>query len=263
MSGFLGSGDLYYNRVVGGVSQGWLRFGNATKFEIKENTELKERKSKQKATYGQVLDSVAIKQPAEIAVALDDLDKDNLALAFLGDVSAIDVTGAALGAPVGYDTPAFDGIIRVAHEHLSLVEITDGATGAITYVEGVDYEIVSAERGLIKILEGDGTDDIVPSEPYVVDTSGLLIDYTYASATGNKVKGGTNSSIKVALLLDGENFADQSKTSVDVWEAVLAPQTGVDFLSDDFATLELNGTLNTPSAKASAYEINTDLAASA
>ena len=259
MSGFLGSGDLYYNRVVSGVSQGWLRFGNATKFEVKENTEIKERKSKQKATYGQVLDSVAVKQPAELAVALDDLDKDNLALAFLGDVSEVTVTGAALGAPGEYSTPAYDSIIRVAHEHLTLVVIKDEATGLITYVEGVDYEIISAERGLIKILKGDGTDDIVENEAWESGVGGITIDYTYGSSTSNKVQGGTNSSIKVALLLDGENFADQSKVSVDVWEAVLAPQTGVDFLADDFATLELNGTLNTPAIKTSAYEINTDI----
>jgi hypothetical protein len=64
------------------------------------------------------------------------------------------------------------------------------------------------------------------------------------------------------MMLDGENFADQSEVSVDVWEAVLAPQTGVDFLADDFATLDLNGTLNTPEGKTSAYEVNTDLTSS-
>lgn len=256
MAGFLGSGDVYYNRVVDGVSQGWLRFGNATKFEIKENTELKERKSKQKDTYGQVLDSVAVKQPAELAVALDDLDKDNLALAFLGDVSATNITGASVTTE-GHDSGPGDSIIRLENEFVSGIVIKDAATQLVTYVLDTDYEIVSLDRGLIKIL---ASGSIVLDELYVLGTSGIEVDYDYASSTGNKVAGGTNSSIKVALLLDGENFANQSKVSVDVWEAVLAPQTGVDFLADDFATLELNGTLNTPTIKTSAYEINTDLA---
>lgn len=258
MAGFLGSGDLYYNRVVGGVDQGWKRFGNATKFEIKENTELKERKSKQKSTYGQVLDSVSVKQPAEISVALDDLDKDNIALAFLGDVTAIDVTGAAI-TDEGHPTGSYNDYIRLAFGNVSNLVVKDAATGLITYVLDVDYKVVSAERGMIQLIKGDGTDDIVENEAYVASTSGIEVSYDYASSTGNKVSGGTNSSIKVALLLDGENFADQSQVSVDVWEAVLAPQTGIDFLSDDFATLELNGTLNTPSDKTSAYEVNTDL----
>lgn len=258
MSGFLGSGDLFYNRVVAGIDQGWKRFGNAIKFEIKENTTLKERKSKQKSSYGQVLDSVSVKDSAEISVTLDDLDKDNLALAFLGDVTAINVTGASV-TDEGQPTGSYDDFIRLTKGNISNVIIKDSATGLTTYVLDVDYKITSAERGLIQIIKGDGTNDIAENEAYVDGTSGLKVNYTYASSTGNKVKGGTNSSIKVALLLDGENFADQSQVSVDVWEAVLAPQTGVDFLADDFATLELNGTLNTPDGFASAYEINTDL----
>lgn len=258
MSGFLGSGDLYYNRVVAGVDQGWLRMGNATKLEIKENTELKERKSKQKSTYGQVLDSVAVKQPAELAVTLDDLDRDVLAMAFLGDVSDIDVTGASV-TDEGHSTAEYGGYIRLANGNVSNVVIKDSATGLITYVVDVDYIISSAKSGMIQLIKGDGTDDIVENEDYVVSTSGIEVNYDYANATGKKVKGGTNSSIKVGLMMDGENFADQSQVEVDIWEAVLAPQTGVDFLADDFATLELNGTLNTPSGYDSAYEVNTDL----
>lgn len=255
MSGFLGSGDLYYNRVVGGVDQGWLRMGNATKMEIKENTELKERKSKGKATYGQVLDSVAVKQPAELAITLDDLDKDVLAMAFLGDVTDIDVTGASI-IDEGHATGKYGGFVRLAFGNVSNVVVTDSATGLITYAPNVDYKVVSADTGMIQLLKGDGTDDIAEDEAYDDGVSGLKISYDYGTFTGSKVSGGTTSSIKVGLLLDGENFADQTKVNVDVWEAVLAPQTGIDFLQDDFATLDLNGTLNTPDGATSAYEVN-------
>ena len=247
MSGFLGSGDVYYERVVAGVSTGWLRFGNATKMEIKENSEIKERKSKQKANYGQVLDSVAVKQPAEIAIALDDLDKDNLALVFLGDVVDAAVTGASITGEA--QTAYLDKSIKTVQRKISTVVVKD-VTDVTTYVEGTDYEIENAEMGLIKILASGGT---------IVEGDVLHIDYAHGTITGNKVQGGTNASIKVALMLDGENFADQSKVLVNVWEAVLAPQSGVDFLSDDFSTLELNGTLNSPDGKPSGYEVETDL----
>lgn len=247
MSGFLGSGDLYYDRVVAGVSQGWLRFGNATKMEIKENAEIKERKSKQKDTYGQVLDSVAVKQPAEIAVSLDDLDKDNLALIFLGDVSTVAITGASVTTEA--QTAHLDKLIKTDFRKITAL-VVNGPGGTPTYVLDTDYSIENAEMGLIKILS---TGSISEGEL-------LELDYTYGTVAANKVSGGTNSSIKVALLLDGENFADQSKVMVDVWEAVLTPQTGVDFLSDDFTTLELNGTLNTPSGKGNGYEVQTDIA---
>lgn len=247
MSGFLGSGDLYYDRVVGGVSQGWLRFGNATKLEIKENAEIKERKSKQKDTYGQVLDSVAVKQPAEISVSLDDLDKDNLALIFLGDVSTVAITGASVTDEV--HSAKLGKALKTDFRKISSL-VVNGPGGTPTYVLDTDYTIDNAEMGLITPLASGSI-----SEDELIE-----LDYTYGTVAGNKVSGGTNSSIKVALLLDGENFADQSKVMVNVWEAVLTPQTGVDFLSDDFTTMELNGTLNSDATKGNGYEVETDLA---
>ncbi len=247
MSGFLGSGDLYYNRVVAGVDQGWLRFGNATKMEIKENAELKERISRQKESYGQVLDSVAIKQPAEISVSLDDLDKDNLALVFLGDVVDAAVTGGTVTTEA--QTARIGKAFKTEFRGISSLVIQD-VTDTTTYVLDTDYTIDNAELGLITPIAGGG----------ITEGDVLHIDYTYATIVGDKVQGGTNSSVKVALMLDGENFADQSKVLVNVWESVLTPQTGVDFLSEDFTTLELNGTLNTPTGKASGYEVETNLA---
>ena len=246
MSGFLGSGDLYYDRVVGGVSQGWLRFGNATKMEIKENAEIKERKSKQKATYGQVLDSVAVKEPAELSISLDDLDKDNLALIFLGDVSTVAITGASVTTEV--HAAKLDKAFKTDFRKITSVVVT-GPSATPTYVLGTDYTIDNAEMGLITPLASGG-----------ISADELLeVNYTYGTVAANKVSGGTNSSIKVGLLLDGENFADQSKVVVNVWEAVLTPQTGVDFLSYDFTTLELSGTLNTDGVKGNGYEVETDI----
>lgn len=246
MAGFLGSGDVYYNRVVGGISQGWLRFGNATKLEIKENSEIKERKSKQKATYGQVLDSVAVKQPAEISIALDDLDKDNLALVFLGSVVDAAVTGASVTAEV--QVAHIGKSLKTDFRKISAV-VVNGPAGTPTYILDTDYTIENADMGLITPLASGS----------ITEGELLEINYTYGTIAGSKVQGGTNSSIKVALMMDGENFADQSKVLLNVWEAVLAPQSGVDFLADDFSSLELNGTLNTPSLKASGYEVETDI----
>lgn len=247
MAGFIGSGTVFYERTVGGVSKGWLRFGNATKMEIKENSEIKERISKLRDSLGQVLDSVAIKTPAEIAITLDDLDKDNLALAFLGNVADGAVAGASI---TGEAHVAHIGkMLKTSVRSISAVVVKD-VTDTITYVLGTDYAISNAEMGLIEVLAGGS----------INENDVLHIDFAHATIASNKVQGGTNASIKVALLMDGENFADQSKITVNVFEAVLAPQTGVDFLSSDFATIELNGTLNTPTGKTSGYEIETDIA---
>lgn len=241
MSGFLGSGDLHYNRVVDGVSQGWLSIGNATKFEIKEDGDLKERASRQKADYGTSLNSVAIKKPATISIVLDDINAENLALAFLGSV----VDGAVNGGTVTDEVHVanLDKSLKTVHRKISSVVVKD-TTGVTTHVLDTDYEIVSAAMGFIKPLS---TGAISEDDP-------LKVSYTYATIASTKVHGGTNSSVKLELLLDGENFSDQSETVVNVWEAVLSPQDGVDFLAEDFVSITLNGTLNKPDGKTSAYE---------
>ena len=95
MAGFLGSGDLYGDRLDdAGVSTGFVLLGNAKKFAITEETETKERISTGKTTYGQALDTASIKKPAKIAILLDNFDKDTLAMALLGDAVTLN-QGAA------------------------------------------------------------------------------------------------------------------------------------------------------------------------
>ena len=195
MSGFLGSGRIYVDRKVGSVFQGLKYIGNATKFEIKENSEKKERISKDRANYGSALNTVFIKKPAEVNITLDDLDKDNLSLVFLGDASAVTVTGSTVTDEVvtGYKNLIF----KLAHRKVSLV-VVKHTTGSPTYVLDTDYSIIDANLGLIKILTAGA----------ITDGQSLKISYTYGSMTSNKVAGGTNSNIIVKVLFDGINQAD-------------------------------------------------------
>jgi hypothetical protein len=246
MSGFLGSGRIYVDRKVGSTYQGLKLIGNATKFEIKENSEKKERVSKDRANYGSALNTVFVKKPAEVNITLDDLDRDNLALVFLGDASAVTVTGSTVSDEVvtGYK----DRIFKTAKRKISSVVLTNSA-GETTYVLNTDYEIVDADLGLIKVLSGGA----------ITDGQSLKIDYTYGSMTSNKVAGGTNSNVIVKILFDGVNQADQSKAVVNVFEAVLSPTSGVDFLSDEFTSIELAGIANVPSGGTAAYEVELDV----
>jgi len=246
MAGFLGSGRIYVDRKIGSVYQGLKLIGNATKFEIKENSEKKERVSKDRANYGSALNTVFVKKPAEVNITLDDLDRDNLALVFLGDASAVSVTGSTVSDEVvtGYK----DRIFKTAKRKISNVVLTN-SDGETTYELNTDYEIVDANLGLIKVLTAGA----------ITDGQSLKIDYTYGGMTSNKVAGGTNSNVIVKILFDGVNQADQSKAVVNVFEAVLSPTTGVDFLSDEFTSIELAGIANVPSGGTAAYEVELDV----
>ena len=245
--GFLGSGLVYVDRKVGGVYQGLRLIGNATKFEIKENSEKKERISKKRNNYGSALNTVYVKQPAEVNITLDDLDKENLALTFLGSSSSVSVTGSSVVAEA--QAAYKDRIISTDFRNISAVVVKD-VTDTTTYVLDTDYEIVSATTGLIKVLTAGA----------IIDGDVLHIDYTYGGMTSEKVLGGTDSNIIVKVLFDGLNQANQADAVVEVYEAVLSPTTGVDFLSDDFTSIELAGIANVPTGGNEAYTVELDVA---
>lgn len=246
MAGFLGAGDLYFNRVINGVSTGWVQVGNATKFEIKEASELKQRKSRQRSTYGQLLDSVAVKQPASLKIAMDDLNFDNLALAFMGSQSVISIGSGTVTDEV--NTARKGKIIETVKDNIASVVVKNGA-GSVTYIAGTDYEVTNARLGMVKIL----------STGSITDGATIKISYTYGTSTSNMIEGGTSPTVITSLKLDGINFANQSSVIVDVWEAVVTPTSPVDFLAADFAGLELDGLMNTPTGKNSPYVVHTDV----
>ena len=80
--GFLGAGDLYISRYNPTTSLFDVFTGpfEATKFEVKPNVELKEMSSRGRSSYGQVIESVALPQPAEFTLELPEVNKESLAL---------------------------------------------------------------------------------------------------------------------------------------------------------------------------------------
>lgn len=240
---FIGSGDLYLDRLTdAGVSTGFELAGNAAKFEIKAEAEIMEQTSKGRDTYGQVLATAALQKPSTLAITLDQLDPETLALAFLGETAVINVSsGNAVDESI---TAKHDKWVEVAHRDISTVVVTD-STGVTTYVLDTDYN-VHGRLGLIKAL----------STGAITDDQALLVDYAYAAEAGKKIKGATKPTIKVKLKLDGKNIVNGKDTIVEVYEAQLTPASPVDFLADDFAELELEGTMVTPTGESQPFHID-------
>ena len=247
MSGFLGCGEVFVDRKVGGVWQGFVPFGNATKFELKSNSELKQRISKKCDSYGQAVDSVTIQRPAELSIMLDEIDRESLAIIFLGSSLAENVTGGTVTDEL-IPVTTVGKMIRTANANINTVVVSD-ATGTTPFTEGTDYEIVNSAVGLIKILEGGS----------IVAGVDVSVDYDSALVTANVVRGGTDSDVKLRYLLVGKNLATQENVQVDVWESNASPQSGVDFLSEEFTTIELSGSANIDPDKGNPYEVRTEI----
>lgn len=244
--GFLGAGDLYistYNASTG-TFDGFKGPFEATKFEIKPKTDLKEMSSRGRTTYGQVIESVALAQPAEFQLDMPEINKDSLKLALLGSNTVINQgSGTANNQPVvvaAKDTWLDLGKVNWATAGFVVTDVA----GTTTYVQGTDYEI-NYMMGWLKILPGSA----------IVAASTVHVDGTYNATSGTSIAGGTQAQIRAQFRLDGVNFADGQRVLVDVWEAVIASDNAFDFLADKFASLGLKGKLKTPVGKTEPFKV--------
>lgn len=241
MQGFMASGNVY-GAVYKGTELGPLLYlGNAKKFFLKANGEQKEDTSNGRDDYGQVETSVIIGGKTEFSMELKKLNHKNQAILLMGFSEPVNITGAS---PTGETHKAFKGgLIQLDNRQISAV--TSGAL-----VLDTDFEIFNARSGLIKILDawaGSEGDE-------------LTFDYTHANMTANKVVGATKPGIRMYLYLDGYDLVQEMDTEVKVWEVLLMPEDGIDYLSSDLATLPLSGVAIKPADKRSPFEVLTDIA---
>lgn len=241
--GFLGAGDLYVARIVGGVQQAWKGPYETSKFEITTASELKRLTSKGKTTYGQIVESVPIGQPPTFAAEFVRVDKESLILAFLGTEATESQSASTVSnesVAVGTD---FDAWYPLSKFKISNVVVTNTA-GSTTYVEGTDY-LVNRELGWLKVISGGA----------ITASSTVHVDFSYAASTAAKIRGATNSQLRAAFKFDGVNQVDNLPAIVDVWEAVLTSSGAFDFLADDFNKVPLTGELKTPVSKTEPFVV--------
>lgn len=232
--GFLGAGDLYIARYVGGVLQPFQGPYECQKFEIKPNVELKEMTSKGRNTYGQVIESVAIPQPADLSVDLPEVNRETLAIALLGTVAAVSQTSGTLTDEVVTVT-ALDTWLPLSKA--SFTGITAKTALDVDLTEGVDF-IVDKQLGWIKVLS---TNDNSVAAADTIKVSGA-----YEATSGDEIRGATNAQLRAKFKLVGKNFADDLPYVVTVHEAIIAADSAFDFLQDDFASVSLPGRMKTP-----------------
>lgn len=231
--GFLGAGDLYIARQVNGVFAAYEGPYECTKFEIKPNVELKEMTSKGRNTYGQVIESVAIPQPADLTVELPEVNKESLSIALLGTVAGVSQVGGTL-TDQNVTITALNTWYALPKSHFTTITAKDA--GNTTLVEGEDF-IVDKQLGWIKVLPGSAL--VTAGE--VIKVSGA-----YSTTTGDEIKGATNAQLRARFKLVGKNFADDLPFVVTVHEAIIAADSAFDFLQDDFASISLPGRMKTP-----------------
>ncbi|MFN7817797.1 MAG: hypothetical protein ACK5OQ_16330 [Burkholderiales bacterium] len=140
---FLGAGDLYIARYVNGAFEDYSGPYECDQFEIKPNIDLKEKTSRGRSTYGQVIESVAVPQPADLTVALSEVNKESLAIALLGTTAVLNQTSgtltnerfaAKLDKWVALSKANFTGTVTVAGDAASVTGAIAGTTLTVSAV---------------------------------------------------------------------------------------------------------------------------------
>lgn len=243
--GFLGAGDLYvrsYNPLTAAFDQ-WTGPYESSKFEIKPNSDLKEMVSRGRSTYGQVIESVPLPKPADLSVTFAEVNKESIAMALFGTAATLAQGSGTVADEVV--VAAHGKWIKLAFGNIATAAfVVSHTTGTPNYVLGTDYE-VNYRLGMLRILASGA----------IADAASLKVDYTYNAISGTKVAGGTQTQVRAQFKLDGVNFADQLPVIVDVWEAVLTPDSAFDFLQNDFAEIALKGRLKTPAGKSEPFTV--------
>lgn len=241
--GFLGAGDVYMDRQVNGVYTGRKGPFSASRFEIKANSELKEKQSRGRATYGQVVASAALPRPFDLNITFDNLDSEGLALALMGTVGALSQSSGTVS------NEAVDGVVRDTWISLSKAAISSvvvsNTAGSTTYVAGTDY-LVNPQMGWIKVLPTGA----------ITEGQDLLVDFSHDAITGKEIKGAVQPIIRARFVFDGVNFADGLPVIVTVHEAAIASDAAIDFLSEDFGEVPLPGRMVTPAGFTEPFTIH-------
>lgn len=252
MSGFIGAGDILLNPKdpATGAYRGWTGKLYGSRFALQASAELKELTSKGREDYGQVIGSVAVQQPATFQLTLRDADKDAITLLFLGTQAAHSVAGGSVTDEV---VNAKAGRrIRTAKGNISTVVLTSSPAGT-TYVLGTDYTIENARLGMLAVVAASSLAIAVAA----AGTAGLnlLVDYAHAAEGGVKISGATQPSLRAQVLFDGKNFESGEAVVCEIFEAVLTPEAGFDFLADDWNEIPLNGRMVTPVGRTAPFEV--------
>ena len=210
---FLGAGDLYIRRYVGGVLGEWAGPYECEKFEIKPNVDLKEKTSKGRSTYGQVIESVAVPQPADLSVAMGEVNRESMALALLGTVAALTqasgtLTNEAITAKsdfwVGLTKAALNGAVTVAGGAVA-ASFTAAISGTTMTVSAVGSGALSVGQVISAagVTVGTRIKQQLTGTPGAAGTYEVSVSQTVASTTITGAAG-TNYTLGTDFLVNAQ-----------------------------------------------------------
>ena len=227
--GLIFEGDVKV-RNLNQKGSGFIDIGNTTALTTQTSVETKERVSKQKGTYGSALDSLKTVKPTEIGLKLDTFDKDNLALALMGEAAVIAATAQTVT----------DETVTIGKKGMAYKLANGNIDPATVKVKNKSKANVDAKHLDINATLGMIT--ILPTADTVNDGEDVTVEYKTRDSGGYKVSAATLSRLDLEIYVDGRNRVTGETGILHIPHAVLAADGSIDWFGDDFNEAEFKGT---------------------
>ncbi len=169
---------------------------------------------------------------AKVVVSLRKVPVKNLELAFGGNAISfaagdVDAEAHTAGGP--------GSLVMLGYPQDMTKDITvTPDTAGNPYVEGEDYRRV---RAGIVLLEGG---DIA---------AGTKIKVAYSKLAGHSIEALVDINRDYYLVLDGVNEVDETPVLAEFYKVKFTPAKSIEFIGDDFVSLDLEGTLQKDETK--------------
>lgn len=230
---FVGQGKIYIADLnASRVPQGFRYVGNVPKFEISFETDVVEHKESYSGQR-QIDLRFNRQNKANVAMTLEDWDKENLKLLAYGSATSVTgstVTNEAMPTLAADLSSPFYFTSKMA---ISSVTVKDSAGSPATLTAGTHYALRDANAGLIEVLN------------LASYTQPLKVDYTYAAneTLAMFTQGLADRWIRF-VGLNTTNSASPNKTVlVDLYRTSFSPTQTLSLIGDDVAQFELEGTV--------------------
>lgn len=242
-NGLLFAGDLLASvrDPATGVFGGYERL-QADKFEITSPSDMLQKVSKGRETFGQAWLTHFVGKPGEFSLTLDEVSRSILAMRLSGVSTAVTQTAGALA---GIEVTVIPGRwvdIGVENLDLATLEVTNTA-GTTTYDKDVDYQ-VNPRTGMIFVP----VDGVITAGP-------VKFTATRKAYTGLTIEGGKQFSTTMRLKLDGINLITREDILLIAPQATVNAQDAFDFLSGELASVPLKGRLEIADGYTSPFQL--------
>jgi hypothetical protein len=232
-SGLIAEGTSYFKRWNGTTyASGFEKLEGTTELGIEVSVDEKLQESRDKYRTGTIPENgtVRILKPTKVSITLNRWNKQSAAMALMGIDTALTVGSstqtaeAVTLAGAGLYVPS--GVRNV--EAGSVVVTNTGAT--VTYVEGVDYDFVYTTGDIAKLTTGA-----------IADGASVKVTAQQNAIAGWQVDVARVPQIKGYFKFDGRNLADNRNLIVYSPMLVLASNTSLDLMKNDYNEFKMKG----------------------